>query len=667
MSGGDAVDSQMPMKSNSPTPDPCPDAHLLERFLFGEAQQSESSVIEKHINHCDSCLSFLDSLSARRHTIEQFLQEVSPDDEFLSEPQLESLKARVDKIQLSQNSAWTLEERAESTEVIKRPPPKCIKDYEILQELGEGGMGIVYKAKHLRLHKIVAIKVLADRHVNKSERIRRFVYEMRVIGELSHPNIVEATDAGEIDGTYYLVMEFVDGKDVSKLVRNNGPLRQSDACRIALEVAAGLEYIHDTNRVHRDIKPSNVMVAVDGRVRILDLGLARLAESEFDDEFTSTGEVIGTLDYMSPEQAMDSHTVDIRSDIYSLGCTLYKMLAGVAPLDNPAFRTPLAKLDAHRSGKIARVEDLRPEVSVALGNIIHQMLARNPEDRFDSPSEVMEALAPFAEESDLKALSTTNRVDGESETVNHTAKTLASKPKRNFASWTMLARLSVPVLAMVLIVVASPYVWDLLFASAAAPVPIPVHPVDSYRRATVKPLLWEKASKASSWRVEDANMLSVQSERISILGVGETDDSVTFSVDIQQFPWSGRVGVFFGFSVEDGQGTYQSLEIHKVPNRGFRIARQERTFLTMKPQSQSANQLANVDIKAPKSICTLELELQNGQLKSVRCDGVELRELTKADPNSPFSAQGDFGVINASSTGQFFDMKIDDERLVLEQ
>ncbi len=195
-----------------------------------------------------------------------------------------------------------------------------IGPYELLESLGQGGMGVVYKAMHSSLERIVALKILPPDRLNP-QAISRFQREMKAVGKLDHPNIVRATDAGEVDGKHFLVMEYVDGVDLSKLLRSVGPLAAADACELVRQAAIGLQHAHQRGLVHRDIKPSNIMLAWSEEhapaVKILDLALALLSEQSapIHGDLTTTGQLFGSLEYMSPEQSMDTHHVDIRSDI----------------------------------------------------------------------------------------------------------------------------------------------------------------------------------------------------------------------------------------------------------------------------------------------------------------------------------------------------------------
>ncbi len=278
-------------------------------------------------------------------------------------------------------------------------------EYKLLEKLGAGGMGTVYKAVHTEMDRIVAVKVLPHGLLADERAVARFKREIKAVAQLKHPNVVEAYDAREIEGTRFLVMEYVEGIDVSALIKRDAALPVADACEIVRQAALGLQSAHEQGLVHRDVKPSNLMLTPEGRVKLLDLGLARPGAQE-EEEVTGTGEAMGTLDYMAPEQIMDSRGVDIRGDVYSLGCTLYMLLAGRAPFSGPKYNTGGKKLMAHVQDRPEPIAALRAEVPPALALVVERMMAKGPEDRFATPGEVAAALKPFAAEARLRTLAT---------------------------------------------------------------------------------------------------------------------------------------------------------------------------------------------------------------------------------------------------------------------
>jgi WD40 repeat protein/tRNA A-37 threonylcarbamoyl transferase component Bud32 len=269
--------------------------------------------------------------------------------------------------------------------------------YVLLERLGEGGMGQVFKARNWKLGKIVALKIIRKERLANADAVRRFHREIRVAGQLSHPNIVLAYDADEVGGTHVFAMEYVEGQDLARLVKDKGPLPVALACDCARQAARGLQHAFEKGMVHRDIKPHNLLLTPQGIVKILDMGLARLTPVGDDSESTTTvtqeGAVMGTPDYMAPEQAEESHGVDIRADLYSLGCTLYHLLAGRPPF---VGGTLLQKLRKHQSDRPVPLEQLRPEVPPAVAAVASRLMAKRPEDRYQTPAEAAAALAACA-------------------------------------------------------------------------------------------------------------------------------------------------------------------------------------------------------------------------------------------------------------------------------
>lgn len=265
-------------------------------------------------------------------------------------------------------------------------------NYVVEDELGRGGMGVVYKARHRVMRRHVAIKVLPQKLCKDESAIARFDREVVAAAQLMHENIVSAHDANEFDGQHVLVMEFVDGRDLSSVVKDRGPLSLEQALDCVVQTARGLAYAHETGVVHRDIKPANLLLDSSGTVKILDMGLARFGDAanvNAQAELTGTGTIMGTADYMSPEQAASTRTADERSDVYSLGMTLYYLLTG-----EPAYKgdSLMARLMAHVKQPIPSLLDVRPNVPLAVQDVFERMVAKQPEDRLQSMHEVIAAL-----------------------------------------------------------------------------------------------------------------------------------------------------------------------------------------------------------------------------------------------------------------------------------
>jgi serine/threonine protein kinase len=265
--------------------------------------------------------------------------------------------------------------------------------FVLLERLGEGGMGQVFKARNRKLGQIVALKIIhRDRQVGP-ESIRRFLREIETVSKLVHPNIVQAIDADEIGGAHFFVMEYVEGTDLAKLVKQTGPLPPALASDYIRQAALGLQHAHQMGLVHRDIKPANLLLTKKGVVKLVDLGLARrqnVEEAAASTALTQVGSILGTPDYIAPEQARNSSNADIRSDLYSLGCTLYFLLTGEPPFPGGALTEKLLR---HQLDPPPSVRLLRPEVPAILDDVIQHLMAKQPEDRIQTPGELAALLA----------------------------------------------------------------------------------------------------------------------------------------------------------------------------------------------------------------------------------------------------------------------------------
>lgn len=269
--------------------------------------------------------------------------------------------------------------------------------YVLLDQIGHGGMGRVYLARDTRLGRPVAIKVLSRERSQSPRALARFRREARVGAQLQHENLIRVYDEGEYGGMPYLVMEYIEGRTVAQLIAEQGPLDPRAAADLARQVALGLDHLHQKGLLHRDVNPANILVDRDGTAKLTDLGLA-IDLNDAEDVVTRDGATVGTFDYISPEQARNPRQIDTRSDIYSLGCSLYQMIAGRVPF--PAQSLP-EKLFAHQSAQAEPLTSLAPGTPEGLDAVVRKMMAKSPADRYARPADAARALEPFARNTKL--------------------------------------------------------------------------------------------------------------------------------------------------------------------------------------------------------------------------------------------------------------------------
>ncbi len=376
-------------------------------------------MVERHVEQCDDCCRAMSELP--QDTLSGKLLEVDTD---------------VDDASFAFDAATQPADAEDGIPAALIDHPR----YRILGPLGKGGMGMVYRAQHRMMDREVALKVIDAKFINNPQAIERFRNEVKAAACLTHANIVRAYDAEQAGDLHFLVMEFVDGISLAELIRRNGPLPVHQVCGIIRKVAQGLHHAFEQGMVHRDIKPQNIMVTRDGRVRILDFGLARLAReqetaatsSDKDsgdqmrrtaDALTMVGSVLGTPDYIAPEQAMDAHSADTRADIYSLGCTCYFLLTGHPPYPGG---TAVQKLLAHSEMEPSPIADERRDIPTDVVAITSRMMERRPDNRFQIPRDVAKAIDDFT-----KAGSPSREIANSATQVGHAADaTLDIRPLR---------------------------------------------------------------------------------------------------------------------------------------------------------------------------------------------------------------------------------------------
>jgi len=351
-----------------------PNREQLAAFGLGKLSTEQIAVIEGHLSECDRCC------------------------ETLSLLQEDTFVALIRSAQSADNDdPLGMEDRSTETDamsdLITDRPLANHPRYRVLEQVGTGGMGDVYKAEHRMMQRCVALKVIKPQFVKHPAAVHRFRREVQVAAGLNHPNIVTAYDAEQVGDVHLLVMEYVEGTNLGAAVEDGGPLSVPEACEYVRQAALGLQHAFERGMVHRDIKPQNLMVTPQGQVKILDFGLAHLAAQHASaGSLTQHGTVMGTPDYVAPEQARDAASADIRSDIYSLGCTLYFLLTGQTPF--PAG-SAVEKAVAHVEQQPEPVDRFRNDVPVELAAVLARMIAKDPQDRSQTPAQVAEALQPF--------------------------------------------------------------------------------------------------------------------------------------------------------------------------------------------------------------------------------------------------------------------------------
>ena len=389
----------------------CPHEEQLASFVRCELSEEVAANVLDHLDSCPHCE---ETVAKLEHTIQSVLPGAAAT--MIDVPYADESACQRAVQSLVNEFATPIPDTEPGSE--PKPIPETgapaefqtLRDFRIIEKVGQGGMGAVYKAVHQRMQRTVALKILPSAMIGDQSAVARFSREMSVLGQLNHPNIVQAFDAGDHDGQHYLAMEFIEGQDLASVLRKQGRLSVANACLVVSQVATALQYAHEKGFVHRDIKPSNLMLAetvgADGNphaiVKLLDLGLARVFEQRASGdagesaELTSAGQIMGTLDYMAPEQGSDSHQVDIRTDIYSLGATLYKFLSGEAPFAEHAGKAPMQRLMAIATQEARPIKSRCPEVPERLAKVVHRMLEKDPARRFQTPAEVSKAIEEFA-------------------------------------------------------------------------------------------------------------------------------------------------------------------------------------------------------------------------------------------------------------------------------
>jgi serine/threonine protein kinase len=670
----------------------CPSRDQLQALERGELEADALDALCEHLAECESCESIVHAMEAAGEGIVGNLIVFGDRQPLVAEDEYRLLEAKAKAIALDQSEspqiATPAEAKADAT-------PADVDDltqlgqYRLVEKIGQGGMGMVFKAVQSMLDKEVAIKVILPEYSGSGRMRARFKQEMKAAGALSHPNVVAAHYADEADKYLFFAMEFVDGLNLDALVRRCGQLPVAEACEIIRQAAVGLQYIHENLMVHRDLKPSNLMISNEGVVKILDLGLARVFTEETGPEaLTRSHFIIGTEDYMAPEQWQDSHDVDIRADIYSLGCTFYKLLAGKAPFSGPEYKSARKKKLAHAEVPHPPILNSRSDVPQGVAAVLDRMLSKEPEARFGTPREVADSLQTFAERSDCRQLATRAQQDPVANPAVPATAELPPQMPRNW-SWPANRNSSLvhwlakrwQVAAGTSILVAMMIGAGLVGMGGSVKTQHQNQPTNAILADGIVPAKGEPAQSDQWHRLltqqqppfsvfrEDSRLefepqfypgreeLWLNAPGMTMMGLGKTNDAgYRIQLDIRQTRWIGDVGLFFGWreAVFNAAPCRRCQVLKLINSNGtFQLARTMVVHFhgNKYPTLWDAHvPLARVDRPLDGEWCRLEMEVRwELGLCAVSWKGKALPTLVTFDANKDYQEIdyiGDFGIWN---------------------
>jgi RNA polymerase sigma factor (sigma-70 family) len=683
-------ESEMDSLDNLPGGALCPGRKDLAAFNRGDLPPEALDAIGEHLSRCPRCLRALGAVagddSSAVRDLRRSLQEPAPDS-FAADPEYRRMQDAALRLSPAGGAPDPWLSDAPGPDLT---PPFALGQYQIVEKIGQGGMGSVYRALHPRLKKEFAVKILRAESMADPRATARFQREMEAIGRLDHNNIVRATDAGEARGLHFLVMELVAGIDLSRLVRLRGPLPVADACELVRQAAAGLQCAHEHELVHRDVKPSNLVLSTKGEVKVLDLGLALLTRSgPAASELTVSGQVMGTPDYTAPEQWEASHAVDIRADVYSLGCTLYTLLVGRPPFAGPRYASAPRKMAAHLGESVPPVTDHRQDVPAAVVRFLERMVAKEPAERPSAPAEVAQALEPFARGADLAALARQALTLGSpGMPAPHDRPTLpeASRPVIPLPAAAQAVappvgpgpaagrrRRAVGIAAAVLLTAAAVVTLGFWGWGGSRPLPDgqtadsrPGDPEGWQNLLATPPekRLWLPALNARLTYDPRKEVLWLQSSSHALIRLGTTNArGERLQIGLHQPRWVGGIGVYFGGRPGDHPDTFrfQLIELRpRQPNSDqFNLVR---SLGALQPGPETTPQVATQAFARWPLVSPpdnkeklLELIINPGGLASVRWNGDPCADLVAdsatqwAKENGP-GDQGEFGVYCLASS-----------------
>ena len=525
----------------------CPSQSLLRRFLRGELDPSDIELVAEHVDACVTCSATLvvlgTSSNASGHIGTHEFGATHPfPGRGAQEEETDETRLRERLQQLIPQTHAPLGRERFVREVAGVAIPPTVGQYRLDECLGQGAMGIVFKAWHRRLKRPMVLKILLPTHACEPRRLRQFEHEMEAVGALGdHKNLIRATDAAEDAGLHFIVMEYTPGIDVSTLITRVGALRPADACEIARQAACGLHHAHRNGILHRDVKPSNLFLTSDGIVKVLDLGLAAFHEAP-ESLDTDREYVVGTADYLPPERWNGEDQLQPASDVYSLGCTLYKLLTGKPPYSNPGMRVNEKRL-AHLSAPVPSVRDSRPGISVEIEQLLRRMMAKNANDRFPHADDVASVLAPLCRGESLAKMASSliaNTSDTDRMSLEQTLLTrirTAMQPK----SWSKL-------------------VWPVCVLLAFAAAWFNMGGGGPNQESTVRPSkaaerLLPTEEGTAIWKYNaEQRRLTISSNETTLISWGDRfDGRGGISTRVALLSPAGEAGIYYGYRTKEGK------------------------------------------------------------------------------------------------------------------
>ena len=511
----------------------CPSDDEIQGWLTGVFDEPTASRLQQHFDSCAQCEQTLAALDIPSDEVIQQLSGLPLLDEDEADYQRLRQQLLAEPVSFPDDRLAInfLEQAQRLADPQLGTLPFQLGNYELIECIGRGASGAVYRAQHLNLDRTVAVKVLGPTLKDNARAIDQFIAEMKVIGSLAHPHIVRATDAGEVDGLHFLVMDYVEGIDAAQLLFRQGELSIPVGCEIARQAALGLHFAHSKSLIHRDVKPSNLLVAATGQVKLLDLGVAtRIQESPSGQ--AADAAVVGTLSYMAPEQRSARSNLDARADIYGLGKTLIKLLAG----------RNFASTDLG-------IDSLPNYVPADLRSLLSSMTATNPEDRPATADAVVKALAPHADRQDLIDF-VTELFPGRADSIiqSDELSTLAGSSTVNHSRRRWIGAAA-----------------GISIAAALAALWRPTTGIKKARWRTLSPvdeeLLFSTGDRKATFELSEDQRIEIRSSDISLLRLGQPLLG-TFSFNVILHPQNcNRCGVFFQGCRSAQRLSYHTIEI----------------------------------------------------------------------------------------------------------